>query len=772
MDRPSLVSLLSRILITLCFGIAQPHQFCSNKGTYSVSSTYSNNLNLLLSSLPSSMTENGSFYNATEGQGPDKVYALALCREDLPPEKCSSCVNTTSQGIKQHCPDKKEALTWTDSNCLVRYANRDIFAKMEEEISSFCVSNPNDFSGDVARFNKTLHDLMAELITQASSGPKKFATGYVNFTKPIYGLVQCTPDISERDCGICLQKGMEEMESCSGGREGGRILSPSCMVWFEVFRFYIIPAGNKIVIIIVAAVASLVTLVTIICAPFLWRRMKQKVESCEVGELSEIFQWKGEHRLHGSSSFGGLPKQFFCSNKGTYSVNSTYSNNLNLLLSSLPSSIAENGIFYNATVGQGPDKAYALALCRGDLPSEKCSSCVNTASQDIKQQCPDKKEALMWTDSICLVRNANRDIFAKMEEEISSFCVSNPNDFPGDVARFNKTLHDLMAELITQASSGPKKFATGYVNFTKPIYGLVQCTPDISERDCGICLQKGMGEMESCSGGREGGRILSPSCMVWFEVFRFYTAGTVEYPPPSPPPQPPSPPPPAPILPPQPPSPPSPANASPLNETSKKRGVLPNGQEIAVKRLSGCSTQGEVEFKNEILSLAKLQHRNLVSLVGFCSEGQERILVYDGYMAPEYALQNRFSVKSDVFSFGVLVLEIVTGKKNSWLSNSKELELLLIHAWRNWREGTATNLIDETLRGSPVRDVMRCFHIGLLCVQQNVSGRPTMAAVVPMLNSHSWSLPSPSRPAFLLDSNTDTGLPSLKSDSIQGTTYL
>ncbi|KAJ6981501.1 cysteine-rich receptor-like protein kinase 26 [Populus alba x Populus x berolinensis] len=435
MDRPSLVSLFSRILITLCFGIAQPQQFCSNNGIYSVNSTYSINLNdLLLSSLPSSIAENGFFYNATVGQGPDKVYALALCREDLPSEKCSSCVNTASQDIKQQCPRKKEALLWTDSNCLVRYANRDIFAKMEEEISSFCVSNPNDFSGDVARFNKTLHDLMAELITQASSGPKKFATGYVNFTKPIYGLVQCTPDISERDCGICLQKGRGEMESCAGGREGGRILSPSCIVWFELFRFYIIPAGtvddplqfppgagpilppqppsppspanasplnetrNKIVIIIVAAVASLVTRVTIICALFLWRRMKQKDENDDEMRMLESLEF----------NFSSLK-------------------------------IATDEFSNDNKLGQGGFGS-----------------------------------VYKWVVRTRVLREGNH---------------------------------------------------------------------------CGDCM----------------------------------------------------------------------ANL----------GVLPNGQEIAVKRLSGCSSQGEVEFKNEILLLAKLQHRNLVSLVGFCSEGQERILVYE-----------------------------------------------------------------------------------------------------------------------------------------------
>ncbi|XP_062109355.1 G-type lectin S-receptor-like serine/threonine-protein kinase At4g27290 [Humulus lupulus] len=126
-----------------------------------------------------------------------------------------------------------------------------------------------------------------------------------------------------------------------------------------------------------------------------------------------------------------------------------------------------------------------------------------------------------------------------------------------------------------------------------------------------------------------------------------------------------------------------------------------------------------------------------------------------GYMAPEYALEGQFSVKSDVFSFGVLMLEIISGKRSKGFYHLKHNLNLIGNAWNLWREERPLELIDECL-GNNCSDseVLRCIHISLLCLQQQPEDRPTMSSVVQMLGG-SGTLLEPSQPGFLEEKNSN-----------------
>ncbi|KAL5772972.1 hypothetical protein ACOSQ2_012896 [Xanthoceras sorbifolium] len=141
------------------------------------------------------------------------------------------------------------------------------------------------------------------------------------------------------------------------------------------------------------------------------------------------------------------------------------------------------------------------------------------------------------------------------------------------------------------------------------------------------------------------------------------------------------------------------------------------------------------------------------------------------YMAPEYAMHGQFSVKSNIFSFGVLILEIVSGQKNSCFHNGESVEDLLGYAWKLWRDGTALNLVDPTLRSSSRTEMIRCIHIGLLCVQENAADRPTMASVVLMLNSYSVTLSVLSEPAFFMHSSVESDMLSSQDHNSRATGF-
>ncbi|XP_057949311.1 cysteine-rich receptor-like protein kinase 2 [Malania oleifera] len=277
------------------------------------------------------------------------------------------------------------------------------------------------------------------------------------------------------------------------------------------------------------------------------------------------------------------------------------------------------------------------------------------------------------------------------------------------------------------------------------------------------------------------------------------------------------------------------------------KGVLADGREIAVKRLFFNNTQRAADFYNEVNIISRVEHKNLVRLLGCSCSGPESLLVYElipnqsldrflfdpnkgkilnwekryeiitgiaeglvylhentnikiihrdikvsnilldfkfqakiadfglarsfhedkshistaiagtlGYMAPEYVIHGRLTEKADVYSFGVLLLEIVTGRQNNKAQATEFSFSLVITAWKQFLQQKVEELIDPNLKlgenqvdDKVTEEALRVVHIGVLCTQEIPSMRPTMVKVLKMLSKKEVDLPTPTNPPFI-----------------------
>ncbi|KAG2245153.1 hypothetical protein Bca52824_093003 [Brassica carinata] len=578
--------------------------------------------------------------------------------------------------------------------------------------------------------------------------------------------------------------------------------------------------------------------------------------------------------------------------------------------------------FQNATSGQAPDMITGLFLCRGDLSSEACRDCVSFSVTDIVARCQNQREATIYYDECMLRysdRNIfsnltltedypmynDYSVQAKDEERFKKLALTTMIETAIEAA--NSTRY-----FCTRKTKG--------VIELRELYVLVQCTPDLTREDCLFCLLQSINNLNFISIGsrylfpscnsryelypfyndtqllappplasssppvssalppppppRKGGNsnVLAIAILVAIILalllfiagyciltkrkqkasnnapafygddittidslqldYRTIQAATDDY--------------------------------SENNKIGRGgfgevyKGTFLNGTEVAVKRLSKSSGQGETEFKNEVVVVAKLQHRNLVRLMGFSLQREERILVYEyvpnksldyflfdptkkgqlcwtrrykiiegiargmlylhqdsrltiihrdlkasnilldaemnpkiadfgmarifgmdqtqentnrivgtyGYMSPEYAMHGQFSMKSDVYSFGVLVLEIITGRKNNSFYERDGAHNLVTYAWRLWTNKTELELVDPVIVDKCQKsEVVRCIHVGLLCVQEDPVERPTFSTILLMLTSNNVTLPVPQQPGFVIQAKPKKDLP----DSNQST---
>uniref|UniRef100_A0A0E0C1H5 Protein kinase domain-containing protein n=1 Tax=Oryza meridionalis TaxID=40149 RepID=A0A0E0C1H5_9ORYZ len=484
-----------------------------------------------------------------------------------------------------------------------------------------------------------------------------------------------------------------------------------------------------------------------------------------------------------------------------YGPNSTYRSNLQALGVALVAEANATG-FATKRVGIAPDEVYGLVLCRGDHIGPDCTRELAAAFQEVTSAlCPSSKDATVYYDKYML-RFSSDDFLATLSNE-PEWVAENTNSVKGGEAAglLAERVMVLMVKMASYAANSSSRYATGEVSVgtqgVEKVYGLVQCTPDLTGEQCLSCVGNIGTKMPTWSviiTGQVGAMVVGLRCKAHYEADLFFVAtdttikidfgqssqvqrelklwekkiiresdpGFSLY------------------------------KFAEINDATNnfseklgEGGFGPVFQARTDAKLSWYVRRHIIEgiaqglfYIHEQSHLCVI-HRDLkpsnilldnelnpkisdFGIARICTSNMTEsntttVIGTIGYMPPEYFSQKIYSGKSDIFSFGVLVLEIISGKVafGSYQIEGRSHDLRR-YAWQLWKDEKCEELIDPSLSEENEKmDIIRCTQVALLCVQESAEDRPTMREVNMMLNNNNMMLSLPTQPGY-----HDTTVPS------------
>ncbi|XP_047150795.1 cysteine-rich repeat secretory protein 55 isoform X2 [Vigna umbellata] len=186
----------------------------------------------------------------------------------------------------------------------------------------------------------------------------------------------------------------------------------------------------------------------------------------------------------------------FCNRNTNISSGGKLSANIDKLLAELALKTPSTG-FVATTYGKDQDKVYALSQCRGDVSTEDCSTCIQDATKQIRQRCPNQADARIWYD-YCFLRFNNKSFF-----------------------ELGALMNHIRAQAVVPKEEGLGKGKSVLSPFVT-LYALVQCTRDLSEISCAQCLAVAVNNFPNFCSNRKGCRVLYSSCYVRYEIYPFF----------------------------------------------------------------------------------------------------------------------------------------------------------------------------------------------------------------------------------------------------------